>query len=312
MRRRLVRREFGRLAAGAGLAVAALPLGARAAAAQQAGGQQPPPPQLPRSVAELTQVAPDAYMYRYIGHNGFFVVTDEGVIATDPIGLSNPRSPLIYKAAIASVTDQPVRYLVYGFDHQDHAAGGAVFAETAEFVSHQLAAPKIADRNDPTTPAPTRLIGDYGELSLGGKTIALHYAGRNSSDNSLAVMHPGGRVMFNSHITAVRSLPFRTLPDAYPEEWIASLKWVEDNLDFDTLVSGHGLLGTKADVAAYRGYFEDLIAGVRTARANGMPDNSPAMVDSVRTALSPKYAQWANFGPYLPENIQGIVREIPA
>jgi hypothetical protein len=299
------------LAAAAGLAVAATPLASRAAFAQQPGGQ-PPPPQLPRSVSELTQVAPDAYVYRYIGHNAFFVVTDEGVIATDPIGLSNPRSPLLYKGAIASVTDQPVRYLVYGFDHQDHAAGGAVFAETAEFVSHRLAAPKIADRNDPNTPAPSVLVDDFAELSLGGKTIALHYAGRNSSDNSLAIMHPAARTMFSTHIAQVRALPFRTLPDAYPEEWITSLKWVEDNLDFDTLVSGHGLLGTKADVPAYRGYFEELIAAVRAARASGMPDNSPAMVDSVRTALSPKYSQWANFGPYLPENIQGITREIPA
>jgi glyoxylase-like metal-dependent hydrolase (beta-lactamase superfamily II) len=292
---------------GAGLTAAALPLVARSARAQQ---QPAPPPQLPRSVSELAQVAPDAYMYRYIGHNALFVVTGEGVIATDPIGLSNPRSPMIYKAAIESVTDQPVRYVVYGFDHQDHAAGGSIFADTAEFVSHTLAAPKIDARNAANTPTPTLLFEEYGELTLGGKTIQLHYAGRNSSDNSLAILHPAEKVLFTTHIAQVRSVPFRTLPDAYPEEWIASLKWVEDNLDFTTLVSGHGPLGTKTDVTAYRNYFEDIIAAVRSARASGMADNAPEMVESVRAALAPRYAAWNNFAASLAENIQGITREV--
>jgi hypothetical protein len=115
--------------------------------------------------------------------------------------------------------------------------------------------------------------------------------------------------MFSSHITQVRALPFQTLPDAYPDEWIESLKWVEDNLDFDTLLSGHGPMGTKADVAVYRGYFEDLMAAIRAARTGGLEDNSPPMVDAVRAALAPKYANWTNFGPTLPLNIQGIIRE---
>jgi glyoxylase-like metal-dependent hydrolase (beta-lactamase superfamily II) len=207
------------------------------------------------------------------------------------------------------VTEQPVRYLVYGFDHQDHAAGGAVFADTAEFVSHSRAIPKIASRQDASTPVPTTAVEDYAELHLGGKTITLHYTGRNSSDNSLAILHPAGRVMFNSHITQVRALPFQTLPDAYPEEWVASLKWIEDNLDFDVLVSGHGPLGTKTDVPAYRGYFEDLMTAILQARTNGMSDNSPQMVDAVRAGLSAKYGSWTNFGPTLPQNIQGIIRE---
>jgi len=35
---------------------------------------------LPQSVAELTRVATDVYMWRSIGHNTIFIVTDEGVI----------------------------------------------------------------------------------------------------------------------------------------------------------------------------------------------------------------------------------------
>ncbi|MBX5492168.1 MAG: twin-arginine translocation signal domain-containing protein, partial [Chloroflexi bacterium] len=74
------------------------------------------PASAPPSVAELQRLADDVYQWRIIGHNAIFIVTDEGVIATDPCGLIVPRSPQMYRAAIAMVTDLPVRYVVYSHD----------------------------------------------------------------------------------------------------------------------------------------------------------------------------------------------------
>ncbi len=67
--------------------------------------QQSPPAAL--SVAELTQLAEDAYVFRYGTYQALFIVTDEGVIATDPMGLANPRTPELYKAAIAASPSFP-------------------------------------------------------------------------------------------------------------------------------------------------------------------------------------------------------------
>ncbi len=83
---------------------------------------------------------------------------------------SGPRAPLL-KAAIASVTDQPVRYVVYGHDHADHISGGAVFADTAQFVSQQNAVPKIVARGDESTPIPTVIFDESLTLELGGKQV---------------------------------------------------------------------------------------------------------------------------------------------
>jgi glyoxylase-like metal-dependent hydrolase (beta-lactamase superfamily II) len=88
-----------------------------------------------RAVIEVTRLADDTYLFRHNTYQALFIVTDEGVIATDPIGLLNPAVPALYKAAIAAVTEQPVRYVVYGHDHPDHIAGGQVFADTAQFVA---------------------------------------------------------------------------------------------------------------------------------------------------------------------------------
>ena len=42
------------------------------------------------------------------------------------------------KAAIATVTDQPVKCVVYSHSSADHSTGGAIFADTAQFVGHRL------------------------------------------------------------------------------------------------------------------------------------------------------------------------------
>lgn len=307
-RRRVSRRMALRVAGVASSAAAlGLALRGRGARAQQMPPQMPP--MFPQSLAELTRVAEDVYLWRSVGHNTIFITTDAGVIAADPIGLTNPRSPQMYRAAVAAVTDRPVTHLVYSHDHADHITGGFIFADTARFYAHRRAAPKIDDQNNVKNPAPTELVDERMELTVGGKTVELIYTGRNHSDNSLVIHYPARRLLFAVDFIPVNDLPFRTLNDSYPLEWMESLRWIEQNLDFDVLVPGHGRLGTKEHVRLVREYFQDLIAAIRTARMNGLADNSPEMVAAVRAALMPKYGTWGNFGPYLPENIQGIIRE---
>lgn len=290
-----------RLIAMMGLGAASLAL-PRNAFAQQA----PPQP-----AAQLTPLAEDVYLYRSIGHQSIFIVTDDGVIATDPIGQTNPRSPRLYEAAIAAVTDQPVKYVVYSHDHADHIQGGSVFADTAQFVSQERAAPKIDARNDPTTPTPTMTFDQHMSLELGGKTVELHFTGRNHSDNSLVLHYPARRMIFAVDFIPLNTLPFRALPDSYLDEWVESLRWVETNLDFDRMVPGHpgpGEVGNKDTVRQVREYFMELMASIRSARERGLADNSEEMVAAVRADLQPKYGNWQQFGPFLPENIDGVIR----
>jgi len=230
------------------------------------------------------------------------------VIATDPGSQSGPERAEAYKAAIASVTDQPVRYLIYSHDHADHAVGGEVFADTATFVSHQNAVAKLAALNDARTPLPEITFSDELSIELGGKTIELYYTGRNHSDNSIVLLYPERRLLFAVDFIPVNALPYQTLTDAYPEEWVASLQWIEENLDFDTLIPGHPPLpGAKENVSQVRQYLEDLMASVRAAQDAGLGDNSPEMLAAVRTELEPAYGEWGMFEEWLPLNIEGLL-----
>ena len=108
------------------LVTAALGAAILAAATPAAFAQQPPT----RAIVNLT-----GQLYRAQNNNHYtvFLVTPEGVIMSDPINREFARW---LKGEIATRFKVPVRYVLYTHHDWDHASGGVVFADTAEFVGH--------------------------------------------------------------------------------------------------------------------------------------------------------------------------------
>ena len=272
------------------------------ASAQQA-------PALPRSAMELIQVAEDVYSFRYASHITMFIVTDEGVITADPLGQQSPQAPALLKDAIRSVTDQPVRYVINTHWGADHGMGGAVFADTARFISHPIAAQRIAQAADPTTPVPDILVTDRLTLTLGGKQVDVYYPGVTQADDYLLVHYPARGMLFAVDFVREKGVAFRDFPNGNVGEWVRALAWIDENLPYSTVLLGHPPAVSNRDaVSGTRQYLLDLMTAIRNARAAGLADNSDAMVAAVKAELAPKYASWANFDAFLPLNVAGAVR----
>ena len=255
--------------------------------------------QEPRPDDEITKLADDVYLFRHKFHQSIFITTPKGVIVTDPIS-SDAAAWL--KAKIKTLTDQPVRYVIYSHHHNDHITGGSVFADTALFVSQTAARPKILQAADPQTPVPDLTFTDRMSIDLGGKHVELIYTGRNHSDNSLVVLLPQNRLLFAVDFIPVETVAYRTLADGYPDEWIDSLRQVE-GLEFDTLVPGHGKIGTREHVRMFRGYLQDLRAAVKEQVQKGV-----SIEEAKKNVQLPKYEQWARYADWFPENIEGMYR----
>ncbi|HEY3115460.1 MAG TPA: hypothetical protein VGK54_01835 [Chloroflexota bacterium] len=265
----------------------------------------------PESLIELTRFNEDTYAFRSGGYISVFITTDQGVIVVDAIGGGNRRrTPDALKAAIAMVTDQPVRYLVYSRSAEDHGSGGIVFADTAEFVGHRNTASELVARPDPRAPVPTITFDDALDLELGGKTVQLRWNALQPSDTCISVRY---RNVLNAvDLLRPRSLPYADIPTGPPQGIVDCIARLEADSDWDTVLFGHAIegriAGTREDAREYREYLQDLMAGVRAARAAGLADNSEEMVEAIRRELAPRYGTWASFSTWLPSNIQGVIR----
>ena len=92
-----------------------------------AAAQQPPT----RGIVNITG---QLYRAQNDNHYTVFLVTPEGIIMSDPINRDFSRW---LKTEIASRFKVPVRYVMYTHSDWDHASGGVVWADTAEFIGHR-------------------------------------------------------------------------------------------------------------------------------------------------------------------------------
>jgi len=87
--------------------------------------------QAQRPQIETTKVdgTDNVYIFRNGNHQSMFIVTKDGVIATDPIAYGRPTGGQDYIAEIKKVTDKPIKFLIYSHHHYDHIAGGKPFRD---------------------------------------------------------------------------------------------------------------------------------------------------------------------------------------
>ncbi|MGE3541167.1 MAG: MBL fold metallo-hydrolase [Candidatus Tectimicrobiota bacterium] len=194
------------------------------------------------------------YIFRHGNHQAMFIVTPEGVIATDPIAYGRPAGGQTYLDEIRKVTDKPVKYVIYSHHHFDHIAGGKAFKEAgATFVAHRRAKERLDGLKDPHTVLPDEVVSDQGRtITLGGTTLELSYHGLSHSDSLLVMRLPQEKLIFVVDAIPVGTLPGRGMIDFYPLEAEAFLQQVLA-LEWDRMIPGHpgqpgGRLGTKKDV----------------------------------------------------------------
>ena len=270
-------------------------LGVLLATATPAQEQKPPP-------FETTKVegTDNVYIFRYGNSQAMFVVTNDGVIATDPIGYGRPQAVTSYIDEIKKVTDKPIKYLIYSHHHFDHIAGGKPFKDAgARIIAHKRAKDRLAVIKDPATPVPDETFEKKRTLNLGGTSLELTYLGLSHSDSSIVMRLPKQKIIFLVDLIPIGTLPGRGMIDFYPLEAESSIKQVLA-MDWERLIPGHrgqpdGRLGTKKDAQDILAFLQDASEAVKTEARAGK------CWDSVEKELKlPKYSSWPNYETALP------------
>ena len=256
---------------------------------------------------ETTEIADGVFRFRWRGHNGFLVVTPQGVIAIDPISVEAAEQ---FATEIRNVAPgKGMLAIGYSHDHADHATGAVAlnskFGGSALIIAHENAVPKIEAAGSADLPVPTLTFSDHMVMSP-GRTVEFHYLGKNHSDNSIVVYVPDVKVAFVVDFASNDRVGYRELPDYHFPDFFRSLSRLLE-LDFETVVFGHGPPGDRASVQRQIRYYDDLRAAVSQAVNDGLTEDQAA--EQVKL---PEYASWGQYDAWLPLNVRAIYRWMAA
>jgi len=251
------------------------------------------PPQIETKKVDGTD---NVYVFRNGNHQAMFVVTLDGVIATDPVAYGRPNGGQQYVDAIKKVTDKPIKFLIYSHHHFDHIAGGKAFKDAgATIVAHQRAKERLAVLQDPHTPLPDQTVTDQGHtISLGGTQVELKFVGLNHSDSTLVMLLPKEKIVFVVDLIPVGSMPGRGLIDFYPLEAEDSIKKIIA-MDWERLIPGHpgapnGRYGTKQDAQDQLALLQEASAEIKKSAREGK-----CWEPAEKELKLPKYANWPGY-----------------
>jgi glyoxylase-like metal-dependent hydrolase (beta-lactamase superfamily II) len=242
----------------------------------------------------------NVYIFRNVNHQSMFIVTSDGVIATDPIAYGRPTGGQAYVDAIRKVTDKPIKYVIYSHHHFDHIAGGKAFKDAgATFIAHRRVKERLAVLQDPNTVLPDETFGDEGRtITLGGTTLELTYLGLNHSDTNVVMRLPKEKIIFVVDTIPVGQVPGRGMIDFYPIEAEAFIQRVIA-MDWERLIPGHpgvgDRLGTKRDAQDQLALLQDASAEMKAlAQAGKCWDTAE------KEFKLAKYETWPGYASGLP------------
>jgi glyoxylase-like metal-dependent hydrolase (beta-lactamase superfamily II) len=255
--------------------------------------------QVPRSIDHISG---GLYKFTNQFHASVFLVTDEGIIATDPI---NAAAATWLKAELDKRFGKPVKYVIYSHHHADHVSGGEVFSG-AEFVGHENIVDDIK-KDEVPTPPPTTTFSDTKTITLGGQSVELIYLGSGHSDNMIAMKFPGEQALFIVDIVSAHRLPYRTIGAGRDslDGILAQIRKAESITGYNKLITAHGapyILITHPDMLGQvRTYIEELRDNVQAAM-----DADQSLDEVQQTVKMENYQNWFLYKQYLPLNIEGM------
>ena len=212
-------------------------------------------PPIPSKGYLVEEIRDGLYWVTDGAYNAIFLVTSDGVVAVD----APPTLGANYLKAIAEVTQQPIKYLVYSHEHTDHIGAAHLFPKDVKIVAHKETAEILAQRNDPRRPPPTITFSGKYRLELGGQTLILDYPGINHERGNIFIYAPKPKALMLVDVIYPGYMPYKNLGIAEDIPGYIEVQRKALQYDFSTLVGGHVTrLGDRTDVELSLQFVTDL------------------------------------------------------
>lgn len=223
---------------------------------------------------EVTSVADGVWMLQGAGGNIGVSAGDDGVFLVDD--QYAPLTPKIL-AAIKTVSERPVRFVVNTHWHGDHTGGNENLGEAgAVIVAHHNVRQRMStdqfmaafDRTVPASPAAALPVITFAEgvtFHLNDDTLEVVHLPAAHTDGDSAILWQDAGVIHAGDLFFNGSYPFIDLGSGGSiDGMIAAIeRLLERAGDGTRIIPGHGALAGRTDLAAYL----EMLRGARAAVA---------------------------------------------
>jgi len=223
----------------------------------------------------VKEIKPDVFIITDGAYQSMFVTTGKGVILFD----APPSFGQHIKKAVAEVTKEPIRKLIYSHAHVDHTAGVEFLKDipNLEIIAEKEVADFLKEMKDPRRLVPTKTFTDQTTIKFGTAEIKLKKMEFHSNEGDLFIYLPKKKVLMAIDTLAPGYVPFMNFDltmnmHEYLQVFNRMLAY-----DFDTLVPGHlTSLGNRQDVIDTKNYTLDVYKTVKRIH-NSADQNKMAM-----------------------------------
>lgn len=223
---------------------------------------------------KATRVGGSVYMLTGAGGNIGASVGEDGILVVDD--QFAPLAPKI-EAALRSITDKPVRFILNTHYHGDHTGGNEHFGKTAPIVAHENVRKRLAEgvtrRGRTTPPAPKGALPvltfqNAVTIHLNGEEIRAVHMPHGHTDGDSVIWFTGSNVVHMGDDYFNGMFPFVDQENGGSVRGlIANLDKVLSLVADDVkVIPGHGALSDKAGLRK----FSDVLKGTLAAVERGV------------------------------------------
>ena len=256
-------------------------------------------------------------IYTMIGGEGLdsnttIITTEEGVIVIDT--RPTPTEARKVLEEVRQLSDLPIVYTINTHYHGDHTFGNQVFKDSKTIIAHKNVRETLVKSGqdhlslfktfglpgmDEVKVTPPNIVYEKGmEIWLGGYHLKLLYHGKGHTDGDTIIYIDELRTVITGDLVFNKKIPY--MGDAYIDEWIESLKYIE-LLKNETVIPGHGAIGGRPTVIAMKHYLLDLKGLVlQQLNENKSLEETQKAVEPI---LRKKYKDWRKL-EWLKGNIE--------
>ncbi len=227
------------------------------------------------------KVAGNVYMLYgvggFAGGNIGVSVGEDGIVLVD-----DEFEPLVPKiqAALAGITDKPVRFVLNTHWHGDHTHGNKVFGKTATILAQENVRKRMETNtqfdNQPNTPTPRYALpvitfSERATIHLNGEDIRGIHTPHAHTDGDTVVYYTQSNVIHMGDDFFNKVFPFIDLNSGGSVRgYIAAVESVLREAKPDTkIIPGHGPLGTVDDLKNFHAMLTESLAIVEAGIKQG-------------------------------------------